>query len=412
MSCKSGRLPGAILVAAACLASSCDTTPAVTRIEYTLVNLTDAAQRTMVQPGDLLLPGSTLRIQQVVLVHGENKRTELDGAPATHVRVAVEGGVFDSVTGEIRLAGEPAGTPPGGYGITITHAEGTASVTERYEADFARIMGPEPGEIAELDIELAWEEDGESHRLAAGATLIPGQTYVLHAEVLDVRGRTFSSGDGDYPVPFERLQTSADGFTASANGRLTANSDAGAYRIEVLYGGSGGHSTTLEFTYDEAIEKGPAPSAVSRLRITGELASESPIGPGERKPLDVEVRDSSGRIWRLAMEGSGSHREARLPPAAVPAGHSRGERHLPDPLAQRSIQRGRKGHARQAVRRNGGLPRRSGACGQQGLCRRTSPPEHRAADGGRRNRFHRPGGAARPGWPQRPAREPRKRRYP
>ena len=316
---KSGRLLGVIVVAAACLVSSCDTTPTVTKIEYTLVNLSDPAQRGMVQPGDLVLPGSTMRIQQVVLIHGENRRTELDGAPATHVRVAVEGGVFDSVTGEIRLAGEPSNTPPAGYGITITHAEGTASASERYVADFARIMGPEPGEIAELNIELAWEEDGARYGLAAGTTLIPGETYSLHAEVVDVRGRTFSSGDSDYPVPAERLQTLADGFTASADGRLTANSDAGAYRIEVLYGGSGGHSTTLEFTYDEAIEKGPAPSAVSRLRITGELASESPIGPGESKPLDVEVRDNSGRIWRLAMDGNGSPRERvyRLPPSRL-----------------------------------------------------------------------------------------------
>ena len=314
-----GRLLAVALVATAIFSSGCATTSPVTKLDFSLANLSDSAQPGNIQAGDLVLPGSTLKIEQVVVTRGDGKRTELAGTPATDVRVDVYGGAFDSLTGEIRLTSDPSNIPAGGYRITLTDANGTASVTERYEPDFARIFGPEPGDIAEFDVQLDWEGDGVRYRLAEGTALIPGESYSLYAEITDARGRTFLSGDHEYPVPVERFKTSVSGFTVTVDGRLTAKSDAGVFQIKVQYGSSEAHSTTLNFTYDAAIEKGPAPSDISRLRIIGELAREVPIGPGESKSLDVEVRDNNGRIWRLDMEQNGSHKERvfRLRPSRL-----------------------------------------------------------------------------------------------
>ena len=308
-----------LLVAAAAiawLATGCTTAPPpITDLDFRVVQSDGSGSP--LEPDALVLPGSSATLDRVLLTDGEGGRTILEGPQADAVSVSVAGGSFDAETGEIRFSRDRAQVPADGYAVTVSHTDGSARATRRFTADFARLLGPEPEHATGFSVELTWEADGQSYRLPEGTVLIPGETYGLYAEIKDSRGRDFTSISTQHPIPMERLQSAGQGMTPVEDGRFRADHGAGEYALTVRYGGSTELSRTLRFGFDEAISQGPPPETVRGLSIAGALASETPIGPGETKTLDVSVTDVSGRTWRLAVEGNGSHVEQTYPlPAA------------------------------------------------------------------------------------------------
>ena len=304
------------LAGAVWLATGCTTAPPpITDVDFRVVPSDGSG--TPLEPDDLVLPGSSATLDTVLLTDSEGGRTIIEGPQTDSVVVSVAGGSFDTHTGVIRFGDDPTQVPDDGYAVTVAHVDGSVRTTRRFKADFARLLGPEPEHTTNFVVELTWEADGQSYRLPEGTVLIPGETYGLYAEAQDSLGRKFTSTSSQHPIPMERLQSASRSFTPVEDGRFRANlnADTGGYALTVRYGGDAELSKTLEFGYDKAILEGPVPGNISGLSITGELATESPIGPGETKSLDVAVTDISGRTWRLAVEGSGSHIEQtyRLP---------------------------------------------------------------------------------------------------
>ena len=303
------------VVGAMWLATGCTTAPPpITDLDFRVVS--DGSGGPL-EPDSLVLPGSSATLDSILLTDNEGGRTTLEGAQTDSVSVSVAGGSFDSGTGEIHFSDDPAEVPPDGYAVTVAHVDGTTRTTRRFKPDFARLLGPEPEHTSNFTAELTWDDNGQSYRLPQGTALIPGETYGLYAEAQDSLGREFTSISSQHPIPMARLESSGRGMTPVEDGRFRANhnADPSGYALTVRYGGNAGLSKTLEFMYDKAILEGPMPGNIGGLSIAGELATESPIGPGETKSLDVTVTDLSGRTWRLAVEGNGSHVEQtfRLP---------------------------------------------------------------------------------------------------
>ncbi len=269
-----------------------------------------------------LLPGSKLKLAKISLMNqqGESRSPE----DAKEVSVEVKGGTYDAATGEVQFSADRSEVPEDGYEVAVVHPDGARSV-QRFKADFARIDGPDPQDVADFDASLMWRKDGALYEIPEGLSLIPGEEYELHAQASDVDGREFKSTDSSYPIPGDRLDKTLTGFhpsNLSEHGLVAQDGlDAGrdAYKVDVAYGGEGGQRKSLSFSHDAAISQGPAPEMVAGLDIAGELASESSISPGDVKTLGVKVTGTGGRSWHLGMEGNGSHatNEFPLPPSRL-----------------------------------------------------------------------------------------------
>lgn len=284
----------------------CASTEPVSDVKFMLVS----ADNEPMPLNARLIPGSKLKLAKVSLMtrEGESRSPE----DAEEVSVEVKGGSYDAATGEVQFSADRSEVPESGYEVALTHPDGARSV-QRFQADFARIEGPEPEDVTEFDASLMWRNDGALYEIPEGMSLIPGEEYELHAQASDVHGREFKSSDGSYPIPDGRLDTKLTGFQPSErneNGLVAQDGlDAGrnTYQVDVAYGGENGQSKTLSYGHDPAISQGPAPEMVSGVAIVGELASENPVSPGAVKTLDVKVTDVAGRTWNLAMQGRGSH---------------------------------------------------------------------------------------------------------
>lgn len=311
-------LTGAVWLLAGCATAP----PPVTELDF---RLTDASQPDVVlQPDALVLPGAVVKLDRIVVSNSSGERTPLDSiasAAEGGLRVEVAGGGHDATTGEIRLSDDPGAVPSNGYEIVLSTADGSVRKAQRLIPDFARVHGPDANAARDFEVDLTWQNEGQSYRLAEGTPLIPGETYGLYAEVQDDRGRRFTSNSASFPVPAARLESDGRGLTPIGDGRFTASSAgvADGYSITIRYAGNASLSRTLNFDHDEAISKGPDPSAVARLSIVGDLASEEPVGPGEVKQLDVQVTDAAGRSWHLDLDHLGSHVDQvyRLPPSRL-----------------------------------------------------------------------------------------------
>ena len=293
------------------LAAGCATTPPVTKVDFSL----DSPDAEAVSSAGVV-PGSTLKLSRVTL--SDEQGNSLSPEDGQDISVEVKGGTYDAATGEVRLSANRAEVPAAGYEITVTHPDGARS-TRRLNADFARMDGPDPEDVAAFDASLMWRKDDSLYEIAEGMSLIPGEEYELHAEATDVYGRSFSSRDSSYPIPTDRLDTTLTGFdpsNMSENGLVAQfGLDAGwtSYTVDVAYGGENGRSKSLAFRYDPAIPEGPAPEMVAGLEITGELASGNSASPGEIKTLELEVTDTAGRSWKLGLAGKGSHTANEFP---------------------------------------------------------------------------------------------------
>ena len=303
------------------LGSGCTTAPPpVTQLDF---RVADSASPQVALPDDAsVLPGSKLKLDRFVVGNSEGEQTVLDnvsGDAETGLRVAVTGGSFEGETGEVQLSDDPNAVPSDGYAMAVSTVDGSVRKVRRFKPDFARIHGPDAAEAVDFEVDLTWQRDGQSYRLAEGTPLIPGETYGLYAEVHDDLGRKFTSNSDSYPIPSTRLQTTSRGLSETDDGRFTADPSAEGYAVTVQYAGSADLSETLEFEYEEAISRGPDPSSVARVAILGELAGEGPVGPGATKHLDVQVTDRAGRSWRLDLEHPGSHVDQvyRLPPSRL-----------------------------------------------------------------------------------------------
>ena len=298
--------------------TGCETTSVVNRVEFTMITPGDQAQA----PDSLIQPGSTLKIQRIMLTDDQGR--SVPPPSPQDITVEVKGGTYNAATGEVRFSADRAEVPPGGYEVVIVHADGARSV-QRFRPDFARVYGPEPEHVTWFDIGLRWRKDGALYPIPEDASLIPGEEYVLYVEADDKDGRRFNSTDNEYPIPADRVETSLTGFVASDRNQLGLialhglEADEASYGIRAAYGGQGGHVNTLSFKYDPAIPDGPDPEMVAELGILGELALDDPISPGAVKRLKIRVIDIFGRSWTLGLEGRGSHltNEYPLPPSRV-----------------------------------------------------------------------------------------------
>ena len=289
--------------------AGCETTGIVNRVEFTMVTPEDRPQA----PDTLIRPGSTLKVQRIVLTDDQGR--SMPPASLQEISVEVAGGSYSAATGEVRFSANRADVPPGGYEVVVVHADGARS-TQRFRPDFALAYGPEPEDVTWFDIGLQWRKDDALYPIPEDAALIPGEEYILYVEADDKDGRRFSSTDNDHPIPADRVVTALTGFVASGRDQfgLTALHGLDApYGISAAYGGEGGHTKTLSFRYDPAIPQGPEPEMVAELGILGDLALDDPISPGAVKKLKIRVTDLFGRTWTLGLEGNGSHLTNEFP---------------------------------------------------------------------------------------------------
>ena len=318
---KSFSIVGNLSILAALLlmlgVAGCASPNPVTKVQFSLVPPDNEAMA----PRTGVLPGAKFKLAKVTLTDQQgNSRSSEDGQEVT---VEVKGGTYDAATREVHFSADRSEVPTDGYEVAVVHPDGVRSV-QRFKADFARVDGPDPEDVAAFDASLMWRQDGALYEIPEGMSLIPGEEYELHAEANDVHGRTFESTDGDYPIPGNRLDKTLTGFHPSdlnENGLIAEDGFAAGqfYKVDVAYGGENGQRKSLAFNYDPAIPQGPEPEMVAGLEILGELASENPISPGAVKTLEVTVTDTVGRSWNLGMEGKGSHstNEFSLPPSRL-----------------------------------------------------------------------------------------------
>lgn len=290
--------------------------PQVVDVDYTMTGPASEEMR----ENDLVRPGSAATLSSITATTSGGDRSTLpeDGS----YRVSVQGGSYDSRSRELRFSDNRADIPPDGYTVTVEHADGARNVM-RFTPDFAVIEGPEPDDVQSFEASLEWERDGQRYMIPQGTPLIPGESYRLQALAEDTLGREFATGVEGAPIPPARLattltnfeNTSGDGYTLVAGSGMAGET----YRIGVQYGGDPRHARSLEFPVDPAIAQGPRPEFVSTVEIAGELGGGEPIPPGEARPLQVRVTDTSGRSWLLDMEGRGSHadNEFLLPEARL-----------------------------------------------------------------------------------------------
>ena len=73
-------------------------------------------------------------------------------------RVEVEGGFFDSATGDVVFSRVESTIPGNGYAITVMLSDAPEiKAVKRFVADWARVKGPEPDEVESFDVKLIWE---------------------------------------------------------------------------------------------------------------------------------------------------------------------------------------------------------------------------------------------------------------
>lgn len=301
----------AILAMALVLTFGCATTPPqIAGVDFLLAD----SQGETVAENALVIPGSTMTFDRVFVTDIDGNQRTLQGNGEYVVDVA--GGTYDRISGEIRLSDDRGEVPVEGYEIAVTHLDGIRAV-KRFQADFARIHGPDPGAVTSFEAGLVWSNGGTSVDIAQGTPLIPGAQYRLQARVRDGLGRDFTLLDSDYVIPRDRIATTIAGFRAS--GDILTAEDGGAYRIEVTYGDARELSRTLTYSYDPTISLGPDPEDVSSVDILGDLDAAVTISPGDVKALEVAVTDTMGRTWLLGMSEPGSHADNafRLPPARL-----------------------------------------------------------------------------------------------
>ena len=266
--------------------------------------------------GSRVGPGSDAYIETVTVTDIEGGQRVL--RDRTEFQVVVRGGDYDAVARRVRLSADRARIPQDGYEISVSlAADPTIRAVKRYVPDYALTDGPEPGDVAELDIQLLWVHGGKEYAVSDGVALVPGEEYRLVVDARDRQGRNFSSRNTEFPIPRARLSTELVHLTADDKDwtKLSATvPDSGAdFGITVNYGGDSRLLRHLSYTNDPAIWQGPEPHTVASFELTGELLSVQEIIPGEVKRIGFMVSDHAGRSWLLGGEKPGLHLDDRYP---------------------------------------------------------------------------------------------------
>ena len=264
---------------------------------------------------ELVRPGSRLKLEATATgVTKKGEQVQRAIVRWEDYLVEVRGGGYDVGTRTVWLSADENEIPAQGYEISIVHGATGFRSTKRYQPDFARLNGPEPGDLTSLDVFLTQGE----YRVPVGTPLIPGETYGLLFIAVDRLGRTFSSADPGYPIPAPRVNATFTNFRQPEGSPFTLVAAEGAipgadsYRIEAAYRESA-FSEELNYRFDPVIVQGPGPESVSRVEIAGPLGDANLIPPGTVEELVVRVIDNTGRSWRLGMSGKGSHRANEYP---------------------------------------------------------------------------------------------------
>ena len=269
------------------------------------------------QQDEVLRPGSTTTVARVMVRDSQgNTRSITD---RSLYRVDVQGGTFDSATGQVLLSTNPNDVPASGYEIVVTllGPPELTSPVKRFMPDFALINGPAAADVTAFDVKLLWEREGTEYEIPEGVALIPRAEYRLSIEIRDAQGRRFAVGDERRAIPRRRIRTQLQHLAAAADDwtKLKALTPAagGDYQIEVAYDDGEMFSKVLKFANDPAIIRGPDPADVKTVEIVGALQEETPVMPGQTEVLDVIVTDWGNRTWRLGERTLGSHLDQRYP---------------------------------------------------------------------------------------------------
>lgn len=233
--------------------------------------------------GSLVLPGSTLSIGDVTVTDGEGKERLLENAE--DFLVAVQGGDYDRETGQVRLSADRRRIPETGYEIAVSLAAAPRiRAVRRYRPDFARIEGPEPGDVTELHVRLLWKHRDKEHEIPTGTALIPGERYRLDITARDREGRTFVPGDAGFPIPRSRLTVGLTHFASAGDDWTTlvaAVPDSEKPFGAVIGYGGGGPSKVLRFDNDPAIWRGPDRGAVTSMEFAGRVCRAAGRRPND-----------------------------------------------------------------------------------------------------------------------------------
>ena len=263
-----------------------------------------------------VVPGTKIKLTEIEAKSDDGEPVDQELQHNVDYKVEVEGGEYNAETNEVELYEDREKVPAEGYKVTITAIE-SGEVTEyEFTPDFARLEGPTPEEVGDLDAKLLWNDGEQTYEIPEGSYLIPGDQYELRVAVTDQEGREFNSTNDDFPVPSDRLEVDAIGMQQVGESNMYRAAEVppgGSYNLDVKYGGSEEKRGQLSYTYDQAISQGPAAGDVVNLSVLGELSNTSSMKPGDTKELGVAVTDNRGRTWELGKEGLGSHATRKFP---------------------------------------------------------------------------------------------------
>ena len=145
----------------------------------------------------LVVPGSTAELQATVAgVTGRGDVVRREVVRWRDYSVDVKGADYDESTRTIRFSTDDA-VADGGYEVSVAHVSSGYRVVKRYQADFARIYGPDPEDIARFHIDLMQGD----YAVPVGSALIPGAAYRLRATVTDQIGQDIPDGKRRLPDP-------------------------------------------------------------------------------------------------------------------------------------------------------------------------------------------------------------------
>lgn len=304
----------AIAILALATLSGCGGIPPLTSVSNLDFRLVDEQAQYLVG-NELVPPGSRMTLEATAVgTTRDGEQVQRAVTQWQNYLVEVSGGSYDPGARNVWFSVDENAVPAQGYQVSVIHIATGFRSTKQFQPDFARIDGPEPGDVTALDTYLMQDD----YRVPPGTPLIPGETYTLEVMAVDRLGRTFSSADSSFPIPaarvdvtltnFQRTQSGPFAFLAAENASPAPDS----FRIDSAYRDSD-FTGKLSYGFDPAIARGPHPESVSAIELSGPLGGANRIPPGAVEVLDVRVTDNSGRSWRLDMPGMGSHRANEYP---------------------------------------------------------------------------------------------------
>lgn len=173
-----------------------------------------------------LVPGRPVRLYVTAVdregrrfVYGRDSELKL---PVDRLNIATDKMGFDPNTGMLQPSGNRDVLATSGYALAVGYkGKSGVIINKALLPDFSRVDGPDPKDVTRLIV---------SGDLTDRDSVVPGRTLVLKIAALDTKGRLFRVGDGEFPLPHERLQIQVvNGTYDPKSGTIQLTSDYRAF---------------------------------------------------------------------------------------------------------------------------------------------------------------------------------------